>query len=196
MVSGGWSGHEVRRTGRIIVLVAALAQTHVRHTEHSYGTRQVRLGVEWGRPVQLRDGSLQNLIYIADLNRLPKAPGVYVLARRWGTEVEALYVGKANQIRGRVKTQLNNLRLMQHMRNAKAGKRIVLTGRFVSKPGQQLGKCLLLIERALIRYFLSEGHDLVNTQGTRLRRHEVESTGKHPKKFIPKTMYVEKSKRG
>jgi hypothetical protein len=31
--------------------------------------------------------------------------------------------------------------------------------------------------RALIRYFLSEGHDLVNEQGTRIRRHELESTG-------------------
>lgn len=83
---------------------------------------------------------------------------------------------------------------MQHLRNAKAGKRIVLCGRIVTKPGQRLEKCLVLIERALIRYFLSEGHDLVNKQGTRLRRHEVASSGKHPKKFIPKMMYVEKAK--
>ncbi len=154
----------------------------------------MRISVEWGRPVPLRDGSRQNLIYMADLEKLPRAPGVYILGRRWGTEFGALYVGKANQIRSRLKTQLNNLRVMQHMRNAKGGKRIVLTGRFVSKPGQQLEKSLLLIERALIRYFLSEGHDLVNKQGTRLRRHEIASAGKHPKKFVPKVMYVEKSK--
>jgi hypothetical protein len=45
-----------------------------------------------------------------------------------------------------------------------------------------------------IRYFLSEAHDLVNKQGTRLRRHELSSTGKHPKRFFPRLMYVDKGK--
>jgi hypothetical protein len=154
----------------------------------------VKLQVEWGRALSLRDGAKLNLIYIADLEKLPKVAGVYVLGRRWGTEFEALYVGKANNIRARVKGQLNNLRLMQHLRNAKNGIRLVLAGRIVTRPGQQLAKCLVLIERALIRYFLSEGHDLVNKQGTRLRRHEVLSSGKHPKRFMPREMYVEKAK--
>ncbi|MFN3566816.1 MAG: GIY-YIG nuclease family protein, partial [Burkholderiaceae bacterium] len=59
---------------------------------------------------------------------------------------------------------------------------------------QRVEKSLVLIERALIRYFLSEGHDLVNKQGTRLRRHEIVSSGKHPKRFIPSPMYLEKAK--
>ncbi len=154
----------------------------------------MRLHLDWGRPLALRDGTKQNLIYIADLSKLPTAPGVYVLGRRWGSAFEALYVGKATNIRSRVKGQLNNLRVMQHLKNAKTGRRIVLSGRVVTKPGQRLEKSLLLIERALIRYFLSEGHDLVNRQGTRLRRHEIVSSGKHPKRFIPATMYVEKAK--
>jgi len=156
----------------------------------------MRLYVEWSRPVPLKDATRQNLIYSVDLDRLPSAPGVYVLGRRWGSQFEALYVGKANGIRSRVKSQLNNLRLMQHLKNAKAGRRIVLAGRISTKPGQQLDRCLPLIERALIRYFLSEGDDLVNKQGTRLRRHELSSSGKHPKRFIPNLMYVEKGKGG
>jgi len=83
---------------------------------------------------------------------------------------------------------------MQHLRNAKTGKRIVLAGRLITKRGQRLPKCLALAERALIRYFLSEGHDLVNKQGTRLRRHELESFGQHPKRFFPNAMYIEKAK--
>lgn len=154
----------------------------------------MKLYVEWSRPVSLKDATRQNLIYKLDLDRLPNAPGIYVLGRRWGSQFEALYVGKANGIRGRVKSQLNNLRLMQHLRNAKAGKRIALAGRILTKPGQQLDRCLPLIERALIRYFLSEGDDLVNKQGTRLRRHELSPSGKHPKRFIPSLMYVEKGK--
>jgi hypothetical protein len=85
-------------------------------------------------------------------------------------------------------------KLMQHLSNAKTGKRVLLAGRLVTKRGQRLQKCLTLAERAFIRYFLSEGHDLVNKQGTRLRRHEVESSGCHPKRYFPRQMHVEKGK--
>jgi hypothetical protein len=154
----------------------------------------MKLHVEWARPLKLKDGSKQNMIYTVDPAKLTTGSGIYVLGRRWGSSLEALYVGKANNIRSRVKGQLNNLRLMQHLRSAKKGKRIVLTGKIITKPGQRLEKSLLLIERALIRYFLSEGHDLVNKQGARLRRHQVTSSGKHPKRFIPNMMYLEKTK--
>ena len=154
----------------------------------------MNLHVEWGRPIQLKDASRDNMIYRLDLGKVSADAGIYIFGRRWGSQFEALYVGKAGNIRSRVKGHLNNLRLMQHLHNAKTGKRIVLAGRLGTKRGQQLPKCLVLAERALIRYFLSEGHDLVNKQGTRLRRHELESSGQHPKRFFPKVMYLEKAK--
>lgn len=154
----------------------------------------MKLRIEWDRPFQLKDGAAHNLIYHVDANRIATASGLYVLGRRWGSGFEALYVGKANNLRSRVNGQLNNLRLMQHLQNAKTGKRVLLIGRIVTRPGQRLEKSLLLLERALIRYFLSEGHDLVNKQGTRLRRHEVESSGNQPKRFIPRLIYVERGK--
>lgn len=155
----------------------------------------MKLHIEWSRPLQLRDASHLNMIYDLDLVKVLSKAGVYVFGRRFGNQFEALYVGKAEQLRGRVKGQLNNLRLMQHLHNAKAGKRIILAGVLITKPGQRLGKSLALAERALIRYFLSEGHDLVNKQGTRLRRHELESSGKHPKRYFPRLMYLEKARR-
>jgi hypothetical protein len=154
----------------------------------------MNLQVEWGRLVQLKDATNDNMIYDLDLGKVTDDAGVYLFGRRWGSQFEALYVGKAGNIRSRIKGHLNNLRLMQHLRNAKTGKRIVLAGRLVTKRGQKLPKSLLLAERALIRYFLSEGHDLVNKQGTRLRRHELTSSGNHPKRFFPKLMYLERAK--
>jgi hypothetical protein len=150
------------------------------------------LNLQWSRAVLLRDGRKQNLIYTVPLDKVPNVAGVYILGRRWAGSFEALYVGKASKIRGRVKGQINNLRLMQHLKNAKGGKRILLAGQFLPKPGQNKERCLPLVERALIRYFLSEGHDLVNKQGIRLRRHEVTSSGKHPKRFFPGLIYLEK----
>jgi len=83
---------------------------------------------------------------------------------------------------------------MQHLKGAKAGKRLVLAGRVRTRPGQPLAKVLQLAERAFIRHFLSEGHDLVNKQGTRIRRHKVLSSGKQPKRVIPAVAYLERSK--
>ncbi len=155
----------------------------------------MKLYLDWSKPIVLRDASRENLIYKVDLDKLPRSPGIYVFGRRWGKgQFEALYVGKANRIRSRVKSHFNNLRLMQHLRNAKNGKRILLAGRIVTRPGQQLAKCLKILERGFIRYFLGEGHDLVNKQGTRIRRHHLSSAGKHPKRFFPRLMYVDKTK--
>jgi hypothetical protein len=141
----------------------------------------------------MRLASRQGLIYLVELDRLPQGAGVYVYGRQYGKGIEALYIGKANDIRSRVHGQLNNLRLMQHLRNAKSGGRVVVAGALIPRPGQKADRCLPILERTLIRHFLSEGHDLVNVQGTLLRRHEVESI-RRPKYFVPQVMYLDKSR--
>lgn len=152
----------------------------------------MKLSVEWGRPLALKDGSSQNLIYVVDLNKIPETPGAYVFGRRWGNNIEALYVGKATNIRHRVRSQFNNLRLMQHLKHARIGGRVLLVGEAITRPGQKTEKVVTLLECVLVRHFLAEGHDLVNKLGVRIRRHEVESTGHQPRKFIPGIMFLEK----
>ena len=127
----------------------------------------MNLEIEWKKPVPLRKaprrarkGSMY--IYKMDLKVLPDVPGIYVFARRWGKSYEALYVGQSQNIYKRVSKHLNNLHLMKHLENAKNGQRVLIAGEAVTRPGQQLKKVLLTLERAFIRYFLSEGHDLVN----------------------------------
>jgi hypothetical protein len=50
----------------------------------------------------------------------------------------------------------------------------------------------MIAERALMRHFLGEGHDLVNKQGTRIRTHTIRSSGRHPKRFFPNEIQMEK----
>ncbi len=152
----------------------------------------MQLYIDWSKPITLKgDKTLIYKLDSKDMNRVPNAAGIYVFGRRWGKrQFEALYVGKAEKIRMRVKYQLNNLSLMQHLRYAKSGERILLVGKFKTKPGQKLTTCLPTIERAFIRYFLLEGYNLVNKQGTSLWTHEINSTGKHPKRFFPGQMLV------
>ena len=150
----------------------------------------MKLHLEWLRAFTLTDDP--KLIYSFDYDRLPKTAGVYVSGRRFGGQFEALYVGKATKLQNRTKRQLNNLKLMRHLQDAKSGERVLLAGRFNAKPGQLEKKCLSILERALIRYFLSEGHDLVNVHGTRLRRHEIASVGS--KGNIPNLIFVDRGK--
>ena len=154
----------------------------------------MKLHVEWGRPISLRDASKQNMIYDFDESKVSSGPGIYIFGRQWSSNFEAFCVGKAANMRSRIKGHLNNLHLMKHLVNAKNGRRLVLAGRVAPRQGQNLQKCLRLTEKAFIRYFLFEGHDLVNKQGTRLRRHEVESTGQHPKRFFPNEIHLERAK--
>lgn len=152
----------------------------------------MKLQLDWSRPVQMR--RVRGSIYSLDLERIPDTAGVYVFGRRYGDDFEALYVGKARNVRRRVKGQLNNLRLMSHVRDAKIGHRIVLVGSVITKPGQQIEQCLTLAERSLIRYFLSDGHDLVNISGARLRSHEIISSHR-PMRFVPSPMYIDRIRR-
>ena len=152
----------------------------------------MKLQLKWEGLVPLRDGSKENLIYLFDSQKLPTSAGVYVFGRRQKNGgFEALYVGRARNVRARVWSHRNHLRLMMHLKNAKQGERVVRVGVFKARPGQIPQKCLPLIERILIRYFLAEGHDLVNKAGTRLGRHQLASHGKHPNLFIPKLMYLD-----
>lgn len=139
----------------------------------------MQLHLDWSSsPIPLQDGAGQNLIYVCDLASIPERPGVYIFGRTHGTNFEALYVDKAGaSLRTRVNQQFNNVRLMQHVRNAANGGRVLLFGVFASRQGQQADNCVPIMERALIRHYLERGDDLVNVHGARLRTHEIVSSG-------------------
>ena len=88
----------------------------------------MKLEVEWNRPLALKSGARDGLIYAVELDRIERSPGVYIFVRRWGKSFEALYVGQSGNLRSRIKSHLNSLRLMRHIETAKTGRRFVLLG--------------------------------------------------------------------
>jgi hypothetical protein len=151
----------------------------------------MKLDIVWEKPITLKHSVNESLTYTISLDKLPEKPGIYIFARHWGKSYEALYVGKSNNLRGRINGHLNNLKLMKHIENAKNGKRVIIIGQPHLRPGHKIDTVLPTLERAFIRHFLSEGHDLVNKQGVRIRRHEINSGGIMRKSFIPAMMYLE-----
>jgi hypothetical protein len=118
----------------------------------------MKLKLDWARPINLKNGSAENLIYTCDHTKLPRTSGIYVFGRRYGTKIEALYVGKADSLQGRVRGQFKNLPLMLHLQNAKNGKRIILAARFLSKPGQN--------RRSASLYWSAHSFDIFCRRGT------------------------------
>lgn len=137
------------------------------------------LELVWHAPVALRDGSAERLIYACDhLDKIPAAGGIYVFGREFGGDVEPIYIGKAGNLRVRVRQHLEgNIRLMKSIEAAKNGRRVVQIGRWVGKPGQQAARVLPIIESALIKVALAAGYELVNVHGTKTPVHELSMSG-------------------
>jgi hypothetical protein len=154
----------------------------------------MKIALKWEKPLRLRDGSRYNQIYFCrECGRLSRKPGVYIFARKFGKTVVPLYVGQASKLRGRIEGQFNNLRLMMGIKQAQAGRRILLVARLYLKRGQQMGKVLDIVESALIKNALAQGHDLLNQQGKKARVHVISSRGNSSSRQVaPLTMLAEK----
>ena len=136
----------------------------------------MKISVTWHAPLPLR-GPARDLCDTFDIDLLPSAPAVYIFARRFGPKISALYVGKAEIFRLRMRTQLNNNRLMRALDDAPIGERVLIYGTFNGKGGQRIFTLLDTVERALINHFTEEKHDLINRRGTRLQVDEIEFDG-------------------
>lgn len=142
----------------------------------------MELRLDWQQPIWL--GGTNADFHQSGLDQIaavPDDPGVYVFGRANGDSHRPIYIGKAsaNGLRSRVKQQYNNLKLMRALEAAGNGNRYLSCGIFVARPGQQAGKCIEIIERAMIAWALEHGHELVNIQGARIARHIIRNEGSH-----------------
>jgi hypothetical protein len=157
----------------------------------------MKIQLKWDKPIRLKDGKRQNLIYFSSkLQRIPADAGIYVFARQFSGVMIPLYVGQARNLRMRMGQQLNHAKLMMKIKNSPNGRRFLLTARVHFLPGQQEKKVLTIVERALIKNALSQGHDLLNHQETKIKVHAIRSSGnKSFKHFANTLMLVERGKK-
>ncbi|MCX6903293.1 MAG: hypothetical protein NTW03_07415 [Verrucomicrobia bacterium] len=63
----------------------------------------MNLALNWHKPLTLKADKDGNGIYTIALDDVPTEPGIYVFLRTHGSTSEALYVGKADNLRSRIK---------------------------------------------------------------------------------------------
>lgn len=120
--------------------------------------------LQWQKPQKL-----QGFPYRADLAQVPATAGVYVFYRNYGSSFEVLYVGKALNLRHRIKVQMNNLKLMNGIKAASNGARMLAYGEIALRSGQSKDTAIVAAEKLLIRHFVEDGHELLNIQGVKRR---------------------------
>lgn len=139
----------------------------------------MEIDVRWLQPIPLIDGSKELLIYTCESpDDLPEGPGVYIFGRQHGDTFSPLYIGQATDLRQRILLQqFNNAKLMNGIKQAEAGSRMLLIGEVDLRGGQRVKRVLDVVESALIEYALANGHELLNKQGTRTPVHVINFTG-------------------
>lgn len=133
----------------------------------------LNISATWRQPVALALASSRLIYDCPEIEKIPEAPGVYIFGRRFGASVQPLYVGRAANLQDRLLQHLNSVKLMLGIRDAQAGERFFMCCEVNLKRGQQIGKVLEILETALISHLLSEGYELLQTQGTKRPNHTI-----------------------
>jgi hypothetical protein len=137
----------------------------------------LKIDARWGKPVRLSVATAGSIYECDEVESLPTDPGVYVFYRKHGDRLSPLYVGKSRNVRQRIVQHLNSVRLMTAIYEAEAGGKYVICGVPWAKPGQEVSKVLSVLESGLIDYFMAEGFELKQKEGTRRPSHEIAFTG-------------------
>lgn len=117
--------------------------------------------LDWYDPIELGSSStLKENVKNFDLSLLPEISGVYIFYREYGDYQEALYVGKSENIRTRMKAHFNSIKLIDGLVDTPKGQKKLIFAEV--KTRSDLAKALAQAEKGLINQLDDEKHPLLN----------------------------------
>lgn len=117
--------------------------------------------LDWHEPIELGSSStLKENVKNFDLTLLPEISGVYIFYREYGAYQEALYVGKSENIRTRMKAHFNSIKLIDGLVDTPKGQKKLIFAEV--KTRSDLAKALAQAEKGLINQLDDEKHPLLN----------------------------------
>lgn len=128
----------------------------------------------WAPPLDLptsQDG------YDVDATLIPDQPSVYIIGRRHGDNSVPLYIGRTAKLRRRMDQHFDSRAFMRALAAFPNGTRFLAWATFNLRQGQRIARVMAVVERGLIAHALSEGHQLINIQGTKTPVDTVHFTG-------------------
>jgi len=139
----------------------------------------------WSKPIQLRKARSGAGYVCPDLKTFPEKAGVYVFGRQHGETVQPLYIGRASNLRGRMKQQFDSMKLMTRLKEAApAGGRFLIYCIPTPGRGHKPERVIKVMEDALIAHALAAGHELLQKQGTLRPNHKIQFSGNRTSEAI------------
>lgn len=121
----------------------------------------VTVELNWYEPMELGSSStLKENVKNFDFLLLPEIAGVYIFYREYGNYQEALYVGKSENIRKRMKAHFNSMKLIDGLIDTPKGQKKLIFAEV--KTRSDLAKALAQAEKGLINQLDDEKHPLLN----------------------------------
>jgi hypothetical protein len=151
----------------------------------------LKITATWSNPVVLRLAKYGAIYELPDLEQVPTGPGVYVFGRTYGETKTPLYIGRARNLRRRIEQQLNSVKLMTRIEDAANGTRFLLYCQPEPRRAVSPQRAVAIIEDGLIAHALSEGHELLQKQGTKRPNHLIHFKGNRTSEQIaPRSVRV------
>lgn len=136
----------------------------------------MKIELNWFESIALGSSStLRENIKNFDLNEIPEISGVYIFYREYGETQHALYVGKSENIRSRMKSHFNSLKLIEGLEESSQGQKKLIFAEV--KTRSDLGRALNQAEKGLIQHYMENDHPLLNQKLMADHFDEVSSTG-------------------
>ena len=121
----------------------------------------MKIELNWMEPIELGSSStLRENIKNLDLKCIPDIAGVYIFYREYAGKQYALYVGKSENIRTRMKSHFNSLSLIEGLENTPQGAKKLIFAEV--KTRSDLGRALNQAEKGLIQHYIENDHPLLN----------------------------------
>ena len=145
----------------------------------------MEISVTWYKPLNLEEEETNdNSIYSIAIDQLPDEAGCYIFYREFGKSKTIIYIGRAQNIKARIKSQLNHLRLMKGIQNSGKGSKLLMFCTLNIKRGQNLVRVLGLLEKNLIKEAFAQGYELLNIQGSKIHFHRIVFSGNRTSEYF------------
>ena len=136
----------------------------------------MKIELNWLEPIELgSSNTLRENSRNLDLREIPEISGIYIFYREYGDTQYALYVGKSENIRTRMKSHFNSLKLIEGLEDTPQGKKKLIFAEV--KTRSDLGRALNQAEKGLIQHYIENDHPLLNQKLMSDHFDEITSTG-------------------
>jgi hypothetical protein len=144
----------------------------------------MKIDIDWQHPIKLTKSKSVLIAPDSIPEEIPNLPGVYYFSRRYGASFTPFYIGETRDLKARLKKHLESTKIYHVLEGHKStsikirqGTRYFHYGIFRPKQNQDAKKCILIVQRLMIRQAVDKGLFVLNDKLTKIKTDEISFSG-------------------